>query len=93
MVIPAVGLEFPLPTKWWRYNQDVFHIAFNPIFHEQTKQIEIDCQFTFEKIKKKKLIPIGYAKTTDQLRDTFKKALNVAWVNYIHNKLNMTRVL
>ena len=56
-----VGIKTPVPTKLWCDNQASFHIASNPVFHERTKHIEIDCHFICEKIQLG-LISTGYVK-------------------------------
>lgn len=44
-------------------NQSTIYMAMNPIFHERTKHIEIDCHFTREKVLKG-LIELTYVPTT-----------------------------
>ncbi len=44
-LLEEVGLETSSPVKLWCGNQAALHIASNPVFHECTKHIEIDCHF------------------------------------------------
>jgi len=47
-------------------NQTDLHIASNPVFHEITKHVEIDCHFVREKLLFKK-ISIEFVSSNDQL--------------------------
>ena len=49
-LLKDLGIEFSQPNLLFCDNQAALQIATNPMFHERTKNIEIDCYVLREKI-------------------------------------------
>ena len=68
-------------------NHAALHITSNPIFHERTKNIEVDCHFIKEKIASR-CVATSFINSNDQLTDIFTKSLKGPTIKYICNKLD-----
>ena len=68
-------------------NQATLHILSNPVFHERTKHIEVDCHFIIENIASG-CMTTSFFNSNDQLAYIFTKSLRGPRIKYIYDKLD-----
>lgn len=87
-LLNELHIPFISPALLYYDSQSARHIATNPSFHERTKHIELDCHIVRQKLQANlfKLLPIS---SSDQLADTFTKALDPLPFNRLLSKLGL----
>ncbi|KHN40096.1 Copia protein, partial [Glycine soja] len=85
------GIVYTRSTLLFCDNRPTLHIVANPVFHEHTKHIEIDCHIVQEKLHSSliKLLPITFAQ---QLANIYTKALPPGAFNFLPCKLGMSDI-
>jgi len=68
------GVHRTQPTYLYSDSKAALYIAANPMYHERTKHVEVDCHFNREKIQDG-VIKTFHIPTRHQIADFFTKAL------------------
>ncbi|CAL1409609.1 unnamed protein product [Linum trigynum] len=81
-----LNLSFNKPTAMFSDSQSAIRIAENPVAHERTKHIELDCHLTRDKLASG-LIKLLHVSTINQIADLFTKSLPTAVFSGLVSKL------
>ena len=85
-LLKDLGIYLTDPPILWCDKVSALAIASNPVFHAQTKHIEVDFHFVQERVLQKDLV-VKFVSIVDQLADIFSKSLPT------HRFLNLRRNL
>nr|KYP33416.1 Copia protein [Cajanus cajan] len=90
-LLQDLQIPFKAPALLYCDNQSAIHIATNPVFHERTKHIELDCHIVREKAQHEllRLLPIP---SSCQLADIYSKALGPRQFRSLVSKLRILNI-
>ena len=87
-LLSCFGINHHSPIKLYCDNQYALYIVSNPIFHERTKHIEVECHFVRDELLRA-IITTGHVSSHAQLVDILTKALGKTQFKCVLSKLGI----
>src|SRR5205809_5010824 len=83
-----IGISIKTPIPMHCENKSAIAIASNPVFHNRTKHIDVDCHITRQAYENK-IISLPYTPSSSQLADFFTKAQTSLQFRLLLSKLSV----
>ncbi|GKD50803.1 putative RNA-directed DNA polymerase [Tanacetum coccineum] len=87
-LLKELNINLSEPTPLFCDNQAARHIANNPVFHERTKHVEMDCYFVRERVESQEIQPLRIH-TSIQIADLLTKGLGPQQLKFLLDKLGV----
>ena len=89
MLLDELKVAGKMPMRIYCDNKAAINISHNPVHHDRTEHVEVDCHFIKEKIDKR-TIRITYVPTSEQAVDLLTKGLVKLLFEKLVGKLRMS---